>query len=82
MEQFFLAARDKAGGFDVQISEASGIRKSNLDYLLRNYYYRNEADRFLAQAARLFPPHQLPDTLFILRELQNNISIVARFPQE
>ncbi|WPP50898.1 hypothetical protein [Catalinimonas niigatensis] len=81
-EQFFLVAYQNEGGFDFQIAELTGIQRSKLDYLLRNYYYRNEADQFLKQVSRLFPSHQMPDTLYILRKIQNDTSLVARFPRE
>lgn len=81
-EQFFLGASKKNGGYDFQIAETTGIQKSKLDYLLRNYYYRNQTDQFLKQFSSLLPPLQVPDTLYIFRKIQNDTSLVARFPNK
>lgn len=79
-EQFFLAVTKEDGMLDLEIAEATGIEKSTLEYLLRNYYYRNESEQFLKQVVMFFPEHQIPDTLFIIRKLENDTSVVASFP--
>ncbi len=81
-EQFFLASLHEDGKYNLNIAEATNIQKSNLDYLLRNYYYRKEADRFLEKLSPLFPISQLPDTLFMLRKLNSDTTVVARYPKK
>lgn len=80
-EVFRLAGVRTDSGMDMEISEYTGIRRSNLDYLLRNYYYRDEADLFLRKAAGLMPTTHPFDTIVILRMLPEDTSIVARLPE-
>lgn len=80
-EVFRLAGVRTDSGMDMEISEYTGIRRSNLDYLLRNYYYRDEADLFLRKAANLMPATHPFDTIVILRMLPEDTSIVARLPE-
>jgi len=64
-----------------QLTKDTGIKTSNMDYLLRNYYYRHEADLFLKRIASLLPDQHLYDTLLIARIIPSDSSIVARYPR-
>jgi hypothetical protein len=46
-ESFFLKFYDKGEAVVIFETEEIGLYKSTVDYLLRNHYYRNEADKFL-----------------------------------
>ncbi|WKN30779.1 hypothetical protein PZB74_17630 [Porifericola rhodea] len=59
----------------------AGINKSNIDYLLRNYYYRNEAQLFLQKIQLTLSPTQPFDSLIITRYFADDSTVVARFPQ-
>lgn len=57
-ERFELWYRPASSGFKPIPASSLNVQKSTLDYLLRNYYYRNESELFLERATLL-----LPDTL-------------------
>lgn len=78
-EMFALSGIRPDGRLEVEISVYTGISKSNLDYLLRNYYYRGEAQEFLRKTANLVNKSPF-DTLAILRILKQDTSVVARYP--
>lgn len=80
-EVFRLAGMRTDASMDMEISEYTGISRSNLDYLLRNYYYRDQADLFLRKVVGLMPATHPFDTIVILRMLPEDTSIVARHPQ-
>ncbi len=79
-EIFLLGGMRANGDTDMEISSYTEISKSNLNYLLRNYYYRNETQEFLDKAARLLPASHPYDTIFMIRIMAQDTSIVARRP--
>lgn len=78
-EMFALSGIRPNGVVEVEISTHTGISKSNLDYLLRNYYYRNEAHDFLRKTSNLLETSPF-DTIIILRILKQDTTVVARSP--
>lgn len=79
-ETFLLAGIKNDGNVAKELNAYTGIDKSNLDYLLRNYHYRNEGQQFLQKTARLMDKEAEIDTLIIFRIMPADTSIVARYP--
>ena len=78
-EMFALSGIRADGSYEIEISAYTGINKSNLDYLLRNYYYRDEAHDFLRKISELMDASPF-DTITILRIIKQDTSVVARYP--
>ncbi len=57
-EQFYINRKFLTGKEVIFIPEVIGIKKSSLDNLLRNYYYRKEVSVFMEKLK-----HALPDTM-------------------
>jgi hypothetical protein len=77
-ERFELLLQ-QADGHILPAQEA-GISASNLDYLLRNYYYRQESDLFLERYASLLPQHQGAEKLILVRILGKDSTVLATRP--
>lgn len=80
-ERFQLLGIQDDGSVDNNVGELAGIDQSKLNYLLRNYYYRQETDRFTQQFYELLPVPNTIDTIFVVRKLLNDSSVIARYPQ-
>ncbi|MFP4089533.1 MAG: hypothetical protein ACLFT3_04455 [Cyclobacteriaceae bacterium] len=76
-EQFILMIRNEEGKL-LPPTEA-GIAASNLDYLLRNYYYRQETELFLKRYALLLDEQLEPRELLFIRKLAQDSSIIATY---
>ncbi|MDF9797193.1 hypothetical protein OKW21_002456 [Catalinimonas alkaloidigena] len=79
-ETFHLIGVNEKGMVEKQLGEKVGVDQSKLNYLLRNYYYRGEADKFTKQFYQLLPEDLHVDTVLVLRSMLNDSSIIARYP--
>lgn len=52
------------------------VKKSTLDYLLRNYYYRQESELFLKRASLLLPDTFGTYPLVILRIMEKDTTLI------
>jgi len=77
-EHFAIHAKSAQGLIYSDISAWVGIRKSNMDYLLRNYYYRHELDSLLRRTAALLPDSSSLTELNVLRIMNTDTTKVAR----
>ncbi|MEK6480501.1 hypothetical protein WJR50_23360 [Catalinimonas sp. 4WD22] len=80
-EYFLLLGIHENGFVDKNVGDLAGIDQSKLNYLLRNYYYRKETDHFTKQFFELLPATNTIDTIFVVRKLLNDSSVIARYPQ-
>ena len=78
-EQFKLVGEDQQDSLYTDISKFTGIKKSRMDYLLRNYYYRDEVDFFLKESAELLPEEIPFETLILLRILDDDTTVVDSY---
>lgn len=78
-ENFLLSGVNLEGDTINELSAESGIHKSNMDYLLRNYYYRSESTLFLEKITTILPSEQFK-AIFIVRIVEKDSSIVASLP--
>jgi hypothetical protein len=79
-EYFRLIGKNSKSVKGVAVSPLTGIKSSTMDYLLRNYYYRGEAEVFLQKIPATLPENVSFDTLLLVRHLGVDSSIVARYP--
>lgn len=78
-EYFLLAGIDARDRLHTDLYKFSGIRKSRMDYLLRNYFYRKEVDYLMKETAQLLPEDVPFDTLIMLRILDGDTTEVAHY---
>lgn len=79
-ETFEIMAVDADGQHLTSYDLRTGIDQSKLNYLLRNHYYRQEIDTFTQQYFQLLPAGLRIDTILVVRNLNQNSSIIARYP--
>lgn len=76
-EQFVLVRFSPAGKESSYVSDGIGIGKSKLDYLLRNYYYRNEIPQLLEQLKAKLPDSVLSGSIKIIRVIGQDTTVVG-----
>ena len=76
-EQFLLLRISPAGKAEPYMPEKIGIGKSKLDYLLRNYYYRNEIQQMLDQLAAKLPDTALTGSIKVFRIVGQDTILVG-----
>jgi hypothetical protein len=59
------------------VPEKIGIGKSKLDYLLRNYYYRNEIRQMLDQLKAQLPDTALTGSIKVFRIVGQDTTVVG-----
>ena len=78
-EHFLLAGSSSGNQLYTDLSSFTGIKKSNMDYLLRNYYYRREVEYLLKETALLLPDDVPFDSLKLIRIVGADSTTVARY---
>ena len=76
-ERFVLVRISPAGKAEPYMPEKIGIGKSKLDYLLRNYYYRNETQQMLDQLAAKLPDTALTGAIKVFRIVGQDTTVVG-----
>lgn len=76
-EQFLLVRISPSGKVTPYVPEKAGIDKSKLDYLLRNYYYRQEIHQMLEQLTTILPDSAFTGSLQVIRIVGQDTSIVG-----
>lgn len=57
-ELFYVSVKDTSNTFHQLNTEVMGIPHSSLDYLARNYFYRNQTEDFLNKLHQGYPFQQ------------------------
>jgi hypothetical protein len=76
-EQFLLVRVSPKGKVTPYVPEKAGIDKSKLDYLLRNYYYRNEIQQMLEQLTSILPDSALTGSMQVIRIVGQDTTLVG-----
>ncbi len=55
VELFYISIKDTSSSFHGLNTELMGVPHSSLDYLARNYFYRNQTEDFLDKLQKKYP---------------------------
>ena len=76
-ERFLLLQVLPDGTTRLFVPDKAGINKSKLDYLLRNYYYRNETSQMLEYLKAVLPDSTLTAPIRMIRIAGQDTIIVG-----
>lgn len=76
-ERFILMKTLSSGKTTPYVPENLGIGKNKLDYLLRNYYYRNETQQLIQHLQALLPDSALENSIKVIRIVGKDTIVVG-----